>query len=123
MPQIGELLRGVWVSSGFGRQGLNTSAMAAQLIARGIFQGDDRWRQFAPFELVWAGGSAAKIAGQVVVSWSRGRVAVAGAFARYRERARVRAQVQEARRATAAAKRPRPITDVRTPPGPGAVKG
>jgi glycine/D-amino acid oxidase-like deaminating enzyme len=123
MPQIGELRRGVWVSSGFGRQGLNTSAMAAQLIARGILLGDDRWRLFAPFELVWAGGSAAKVAGQVMVSWSRGRVAVAGAFARYRERARVRAQVQEARRAMAAAKRPRPITDVRTPPGPGSVRG
>src|SRR5712672_4657475 len=34
MPQIGELRRGLWVTSGFGRQGLNTSAMAGQLIAR-----------------------------------------------------------------------------------------
>ena len=28
MPQIGQLRRGLWVASGFGRQGLNTSAMA-----------------------------------------------------------------------------------------------
>src|SRR6266851_2884570 len=30
MPQIGQLRRGLWVTSGFGRQGLNTSAMAGQ---------------------------------------------------------------------------------------------
>ena len=31
MPQIGQLRRGLWVASGFGRQGLSTSAMAALL--------------------------------------------------------------------------------------------
>src|SRR6202165_127849 len=36
MPQIGQLRRGLWVASGFGRQGLNTSAMAGELIARSI---------------------------------------------------------------------------------------
>ena len=56
MPQIGQLRRGLWVASGFGRQGLNTSAMAGQLIARSILWGDERWRLFSPFELVWAGG-------------------------------------------------------------------
>jgi len=30
MPQIGQLRKGLWVASGFGRQGLNTSAMAGQ---------------------------------------------------------------------------------------------
>ena len=34
MPQIGQLRKGLWVASGFGRQGLNTSAMAGQLIAQ-----------------------------------------------------------------------------------------
>src|SRR5580704_3406040 len=34
MPQIGQLRRGLWVASGFGRQGMGTSAMAGQLIAR-----------------------------------------------------------------------------------------
>src|ERR1700731_471301 len=57
MPQIGQLRRGLWVASGFGRQGLNTSAMAGQLIARSILWGDERWRLFSPFELVWAGGA------------------------------------------------------------------
>ena len=49
MPQIGQLLPGLWVASGFGRQGLNTSAMAGQLIASSMFEGDDRWRLSAPF--------------------------------------------------------------------------
>ncbi len=54
MPQIGRLRPGLWVVSGFGRQGLNTSAMGGDLIARSILWGDDRWKLFSPFELVWA---------------------------------------------------------------------
>ena len=63
--------------------------------------GDDRWRLFSPFELVWAGGPAGRIAGQAVYSWSRGQAAVAGMLARYRERARVRERRREARLAAA----------------------
>ena len=36
MPQIGQLRRGLWVASGFGRHGLSTSAMAALLISQGM---------------------------------------------------------------------------------------
>lgn len=95
MPQIGELQPGMWVLSGFGRQGLNTTAMGGQLVARAIQQGDDRWRLFSPFELVWAGGSAGRVAGQVVGMWSRGSSAAAGALSRWRERARGREQARE----------------------------
>ena len=56
MPQLGELTRGVWLASGFGSHGLNTTAMAGNLIARAIVDGDETWKQFSPFELVWAGG-------------------------------------------------------------------
>ena len=101
MPQIGQLRRGLWVASGFGRQGLATSAMAAHLIATGMLTGDDRWRLFSPFELVWAGGPAGRVAGQVVYSWSRGQAAAAGMLARYRERARIRERQREARLAAA----------------------
>ena len=101
MPQIGQLRRGLWVASGFGRQGLNTSAMAGQLIARSILWGDDRWRLFSPFELVWAGGPTGRVAGQVVGMWGRGSAAAAGALARYRERARARERIREARLAEA----------------------
>lgn len=99
MPQIGELQPGLWVLSGFGRQGLNTTAMGGQLVARAIQQGDDRWRLFSPFELVWAGGSAGRIAGQVFGVWSRGHSAAAGALSRFRERARGREQARERTRA------------------------
>jgi len=97
MPQIGQLRRGLWVASGFGRQGLNTTAMAGHLIARSILWGDERWRLFSPFELVWAGGRTGRIAGYAVGAWARGSATIAGALARYRERARAQEQVREAR--------------------------
>src|ERR1700716_3149335 len=101
MPQIGQLRRGLWVTSGFGRQGLNTSAMAGQLIARSILWGDERWRLFSPFELVWAGGTTGRVAGYAIGMWGRGSSAAAGALARYRERARGQERVREARLAEA----------------------
>ena len=101
MPQIGALRRGLWVASGFGRQGLNTSALAASLVAGGILRGDDRWRLFAPFELVWAGGRAGRVAGQAVGLWTRAAAAGGGAVARWRERAGARERAREARLAAA----------------------
>ena len=101
MPQIGELQPGLWVASGFGRHGLNTTALAGQMVARGIMWGDDRWRLFAPFELVWAGGRAGRVAGQVVSGWTRASAAVGGAVARWHERAAKREDAREARVAAA----------------------
>src|SRR6202790_132392 len=97
MPQIGQLRKGLWVASGFGRQGLNTSAMAGQLIARSILWGDERWRLFSPFELVWAGGPTGRVAGHLIGMWGRGSSAAAGALARYRERMRTQERIREAR--------------------------
>ena len=101
MPQIGQLRRGLWVASGFGRQGLGTSAMAGQLIARSILWGDERWRLFSPFELVWAGGATGRVAGHLIGMWERGSSAAAGALARYRERLRAQERIREARLAEA----------------------
>lgn len=101
MPQIGQLRKGLWVASGFGRQGLNTTAMAGQLIARSILWGDERWRLFSPFELVWAGGATGRVAGYAIGMWERGSSAAAGALSRYRERARAKERVREARLAEA----------------------
>jgi glycine/D-amino acid oxidase-like deaminating enzyme len=117
MPQIGQLRRGLWVSSGFGRQGLNTSAMAGQLIARSILWGDERWRLFSPFELVWAGGTTGRVAGQLIGMCGRGISAAAGALARHREKVRAKERIREARLAEAnrqaGTRPPRP----RPPPG------
>jgi glycine/D-amino acid oxidase-like deaminating enzyme len=101
MPQIGQLRRGLWVTSGFGRQGLNTSAIAGQLIARAMFWGDERWRLFSPFELVWAGGATGRVAGYAIGQWGRGSAAAAGALARHRERVRREERIREARLAEA----------------------
>jgi len=101
MPQIGQLRRGLWVASGFGRQGLNTSAMAGLAIARGILWGDERWRLFSPFELVWAGGATGRVAGYIVGMWGRGSSAAAGVLARHRERVRTQERIREARLAEA----------------------
>ena len=101
MPQIGQLRKGLWVVSGFGRQGMNTSAMAGQLIARSILWGDERWRLFSPFELVWAGGLTGRVAGQLVGLWGRASSAAAGSLARYRERERVKDREREERLAEA----------------------
>jgi glycine/D-amino acid oxidase-like deaminating enzyme len=101
MPQVGQLRKGLWVASGFGRQGLNTSAMAGQLIARSILWGDDRWRLFSPFELVWAGGSTGRVVGHVVGLWGRGTSSAAGVLARYRERVRIKERMRQARLAEA----------------------
>jgi len=101
MPQIGQLRKGLWVASGFGRQGLNTSAMAGQLIARSILWGDERWRLFSPFELVWAGGATGRVAGHLIGIWGRRAAAAAGTLARYREGARARERIREARLAEA----------------------
>jgi glycine/D-amino acid oxidase-like deaminating enzyme len=123
MPQIGQLRRGLWVASGFGRQGLNTSAMAGVLIARAIVWGDERWRLFSPFELVWTGGLIGRVAGQMVGMWGRGSSAAAGALARHRERVRLQERSREARLAEAirqAAARPLPqrLPPTRRPPRP-----
>lgn len=69
MPQIGELSPRLWLASGFGGHGLNTTAMAGNILARAIVDGDDTWRRFLPFELVWAGGPLGRAAAQVHYWW------------------------------------------------------
>ena len=117
MPQIGQLRRGLWVASGFGRQGLNTSAMAGQLIARSILWGDERWRLFSPFELVWAGGPTGRIAGYFIGMWGRGSSAATGALARHRERTRAQERIREARLAELNRQAGTRGTPRRPPPG------
>ena len=65
MPQIGLLRPGVWIASAFGGQGVNTTAMAGDLIASAIAENDDRWRLFIPFGMVWAGGMFGRAAAQI----------------------------------------------------------
>ena len=92
MPQIGELAPRLWLMSGFGGHGLNTTAMAGSVIARAIVEGDDTWRLFLPFDLVWAGGRIGRVVAQVNYWWYRANELKAGREAREREAAHRRAQ-------------------------------
>jgi gamma-glutamylputrescine oxidase len=95
MPQIGELGPGVWMASGFGGHGLNTTAMAGNLIARAVVAGDQTWRQFTPFELVWAGGIFGRAVAQMRVWVKRARDGYAERRARARDFVRpVRAEFE-----------------------------
>jgi hypothetical protein len=85
MPQIGELAPRLWVASGFGGHGLNTTAMAGNIIASAIDEGDDTWRLFLPFELVWAGGRVGRAVAQVQYWWYRKRELSKARQARARE--------------------------------------
>lgn len=96
MPQIGELSPRLWLASGFGGHGLNTSAMAGNIIARAIDEGDDTWRLFLPFELVWAGGLMGRVATQVHYSWFRLRERAQARQARQREEEYRRSEERQA---------------------------
>jgi gamma-glutamylputrescine oxidase len=104
MPQIGELGPGVWLASGFGGHGLNTTAMAGNIVARAIVEGDQTWRQFTPFELVWAGGVFGRAAAQARAWIKRLRDRIGERRAKAREAAHRQARetelVREAQRET-----------------------
>src|SRR5215813_7034686 len=100
MPQIGEIERGVWLASGFGGHGLNTSAMAGEIVARGIVDGDQTWRLFAPYELVWAGGLLGRVVAQGVYWGTRPVDRLQEEFSRYRALARAHRQSRAARKDT-----------------------
>jgi hypothetical protein len=69
MPQIGEITPGLWLLSGFGSHGINTTAMGGEMVARAIVDNDRSWEMFSPFALVWAGGALGRAA-QELVGWS-----------------------------------------------------
>lgn len=65
MPIIRLIERGLWVATGFGGHGLNTGAMAGDLVASAIVSRDDRYRLFEPFPPIWCGGRAGIAATQM----------------------------------------------------------
>ena len=64
MPQIGQLQPDVWYAMGFGGHGMNTTAMAGELVGAAIAEADDRYRLFEPFGLHWTGGVVGPMAAQ-----------------------------------------------------------
>jgi glycine/D-amino acid oxidase-like deaminating enzyme len=95
MPQLGELTPGFWMASGFGGHGLNTTAMAGNILARAIVDGDDSWRLFSPYEFVWAGGKLGRAVKQVHYWWFRASERYEARQAREREEEVERASERE----------------------------
>jgi gamma-glutamylputrescine oxidase len=92
MPQIGQLSPGLWLASGFSGHGLNTTALAGLLIARGMVDGDPAWKRFSAFELVWAGGIVGRATAQAYYLAMRLQEAWAERRARAAETARRQAR-------------------------------
>ena len=69
MPLIGRDTQGQWFATAFGGHGMNTTAMAGQLIARAIAGADDEYRRFAAFAPVWAGGQLGRLGVQTSYWW------------------------------------------------------
>ena len=104
MPQIGMLRPGAWVASGFGGHGLNTTAMAGELISTAIIDHDERWRQFIPFGLVWAGGALGRRTTQFVYWGMKAGDKYDEAKSKFKEYRAKRAAAAEAARKIAEAK-------------------
>lgn len=105
MPQIGEVSPGLWVATAFGGHGLNTSAMAGELIARAIAEGDQRWRLFSTYDLVYAGGAIGRAAAQALYWSMQLRDAIEEQIVRRRDAGRRRREELAARLAEEANRR------------------
>lgn len=110
MPQIGEISPGLWVAGAFAGHGLNTTAIAGNLIARAIVENDDTVRQFEPWDLVWAGGTAGRMLQEARSRLRNRREAIEARLARSRDR----------KRQAAALPRYRQDDDPADPPPPAA---
>ena len=109
MPQIGEISPGVWLASGFGGHGLNTTALGGELVGRGITDGDQTWRLFAPYELVWAGGTVGRVLAQGLYWGRTPGEKLSAAMARLRERRRLAKAARQAALAQALPVLPKPM--------------
>ncbi len=65
MPIIGKLEEGLWAATAFGGHGLNTCAMAGQLISNAIVDSDDQYRLFDRFGTGSSGGIFGRLATQL----------------------------------------------------------
>lgn len=66
MPLIASLDKGLWVATGFGGHGLNTTAIAGRVVAEAISGESDRIRLFSPFRARWGGGIVGRLATQAI---------------------------------------------------------
>ncbi len=65
MPLIYPFGHHLWLVSAFGGHGLNTTAMAGQLVASAINDNDDRWKLLKAYQSPWGGGIMNRAAVQI----------------------------------------------------------
>lgn len=69
MPQIGQIEPGYWYNTGYGGHGLCPTTAGGEVVAAAIAEGDQTYKQFAPFGISYAGGKLGRYAAQMVYWW------------------------------------------------------
>jgi gamma-glutamylputrescine oxidase len=64
LPDIGRFDENIWYATDFGNNGIGPTAMAGEIMASALAQGDETWRLFEPFGLGNTGGFAGRYAAQ-----------------------------------------------------------
>lgn len=70
MPLVREIEPGLWVNTGFGGHGLNTTTLGGELVAAALVEGDRRFELLQPFAPRWVGGLLGQLAAQAIY-WGR----------------------------------------------------
>ena len=70
MPLVREVEPGLWVNTGFGGHGLNTTTLGGELVAAALVEGDRRFELLQPFAPRWVGGFLGQLAAQAIY-WGR----------------------------------------------------
>lgn len=73
MPQIGSSGDGLWWAQAFGGHGLAPTCAAGDLLASALAEGDDRWKQFAPYGLERTYRPFGYLGAQASYWWQQGK--------------------------------------------------
>ena len=82
MPQVGRIDEGLWLAQAFGGHGVAPTTFAGELVAAGLAEGDQRWRELGDYGLVSAFKPAGFIAAQLGYWWAEFRDAWTDAMGR-----------------------------------------
>lgn len=70
MPQVGQVEPGLWVAQAFGGHGVAPTTFAGEVIAAGIAQENERWKEFSRYGLVSAMKPAGFLGAQLSYWWA-----------------------------------------------------
>lgn len=73
MPQIGQIEPGYWYNTGYGGHGLCPTTAGGEIVAAAIAEGDQLYKEFAPFGIGYAGGKLGRYGAQMVYWWWKTR--------------------------------------------------